>query len=337
MSNYNTLVRSPSFGSLGSCNISLGDDITYQSIDAALHLIGVTITEDDDDLSLPLPEKIVVDMASGGDDESVIQIDEPLEDLGVIKPMANPVEQSTGSFDDVFSTEEELSLSQELMDDQKPSFAGFENDIPSLMQGELLELETARPGIGIRVDNNDEEGYDVKYVIASPGRVQRSKAPPPPLPQDNTIARIVGYLHYTERDRHLVQRAEEVVRECHLQYQRGKKRKFRTNLNGAIFERLVGLMGGPRFNEVYHNSLSFDPSAYPGSQRYSAPPSCGQDTLQVAIAYGMHIARLNQMDAQGNGPEAQRRLVQKGVEGFSSMNVEERQMFWNYITKQSSA
>lgn len=290
-----------------------------------------------EDLTLP-PLKVDFDMVNN-DEESVIEMDEPLENLGILEPaVAKPF-----SLMDVFAPEQEISRLEEITSGngfQEPGFGDskYAHDIPSLMTGELLEFKLeAHTGANVRLDDQDE-GED-EYAAAAVARANQTQKPHQQPPQDDAIARIMGYLHYTEQDRHLVQRAEEIVRECHLQSQRGKKRKLRENLSGSIFERLVDLMGGPRFHEVYQNAMRFDPWAYapPACYPYGyVVQACDPETLQVAIAYGMHIARLYRMDVQENDPESQLQLVQSGVESFISMNVRERQMFWNYATNPHS-
>lgn len=336
----NTPVRSTSFESLGSANISLESDIKFSSSCSTDVVLGQL--NDNDDFILP-PLRIAV--PSLGDEESLLDIDEPLENLGVLEPISQP-KIDTNSIETIFEPEQELALLKEVMgacNQADPRLGGvfYDNDIRSLMTSDILEVdpETAESlGASIRRDDDDNDESEDEYAAAAVARANKLHAQPQTQPkpqsQDNAIARIMGYLHHTERDRHLVQQAEEIVRDCYQQYQRGKKRKYSCdNLSGTIFERLVGLMGGERFHEVFHNSMDFDTYAqapYIGAWQYAPPPS--PETMQVAIAYGIHIARLNQMNAN-YPPESPLVLVQQGVAGFNAMNVEERRMFWNYSTQ----
>lgn len=183
----------------------------------------------------------------------------------------------------------------------------------------------------------------------------------------DSVGRILAFLHYTEPNRELVHQAQEIVRECHWESQHGRKRKYKKNLSGAIFEEFVKLFGGLRFQEVYQNALRFDFDAAErviASRRYQqsqqshghhhqhahtpmmAHPSQSvtmsatgdhPGIVDIAIAYGMHMVRLDQMEngSTSKSPgssKSRKEVVQEGAEKFHSMTNAERQMFWEYST-----
>ena len=90
--------------------------------------------------------------------------------------------------------------------------------------------------------------------------------------------------------------------------------------------------GGEDVDAIIDDMALEDNIDYVVKQQMNPPPAV-PDTLQIAIAYGMHLARLNGMD--GPGPlnaHAQLELIQQGVASFTSMTEQERFLFWQYAT-----
>lgn len=143
--------------------------------------------------------------------------------------------------------------------------------------------------------------------------------------QMETVSRMMHYLCQTEPNRQIVQAASDVVRECEVRHLEGKKRQYQ-NLPGAIFERLIPLLGAQRFHEIYNQSQA---AVNPPPQA-AAPGFPG--TLQFAIAYGIHIAQLSK--ANGETPEDHAILVERGVEAVNSMTDDEKKFFWDFIHRQ---
>ena len=183
----------------------------------------------------------------------------------------------------------------------------------------------------------------------------------------DSVGCILGFLHYTEPNRELVHQAQEIVRECHWESQHGRKRKYKKNLSGAIFEEFVKLFGGLRFQEIYQNALRFDfeaaerlmaSRAYQQSQQphvrqhqHAQPPMMVHPSpststsvtgdhpglVEIAIAYGMHMARLDQMEKEATSKtstsnKSRKEAVEEGAAQFHSMTNTERQVFWEFST-----
>ena len=154
-----------------------------------------------------------------------------------------------------------------------------------------------------------------KQVDSTTAAAEASQVP-------TTILRILSYIQHTEKDRHVVYQAEEIVRDSQAQFQKGKK-SYKNYLSGFVMKRLMKLFGVDRFHEIYHKSQEIQPPTYVHVLPSMPPPN----TMQLAMAYGMHLARLNpQHDASTTA------LVQKGAESFQSMSNQERQYMWQYMT-----
>ena len=359
----NALVRCDSMDSLGACSLSFGggggrgDDASWHSADAMLRLL----QEDGEDGATPVIaiNSMIIDIS--GDDDDATEGDEH-----------EPALTALFWDDEELHCLHELSSSS-LVGPSSPYGVNYSDDISSLLTGELLEGDDTPPelvdegaaapiaGAMIRRDDDyedDKEEEDAWTMGKAPVSAISTPHHQEQHAQLDTIARILGFLRHTEHDRELVHKAEEIVAECQWHHQRGQKRKFQ-NLSGAIFERFVLLFGGPRFQEIYQNALRFDfaaanaaylhrhhshhhPHYYHHHSTMMAPPhtmSMEQPkTVEIAIAYGMHMARLDQME--GNSPssstsssKSQKEVVQHGVEQFNSMTENERHMFWEYATR----
>ena len=173
----------------------------------------------------------------------------------------------------------------------------------------------------------------------------------------DVVVRIMNYLYYAEADRDLYVQADHLVRECYYYHTCGKH-KYRS-LPGSIFEGLVHLLGGPRFNEIYHSAQTFVvPPTPPTVQQQPQPQhhrlnatahtvKKGGDLqrpseVEVAIAYGVHLARQEQQRAKSpeeedEGPsETPMEMIQDGAKKLASMKDSERILFWNYMMDQQS-
>lgn len=276
-------------------------------------------------LSDPLEESMVIDFS--GKENDLDSLVEPLEDLAeseLINSKSEEPEKKAAStvsnqWKAVFSTEEELAHHQQIAasisQDSTQSVGSEqtildEKDISTLLKGELLEPQAFRP-----VTPNDGQALSPSAFAA----------------EADLICRVISCLHF-ERDRKVTVQAEKIVQECQFHHGRGDKRY--QNLARSIFDRLVQLLGAPKFNEIYHRAHYMHPRGPPPPQaRYPlrfppVQPHCniGPSNIELAIAYGIHIARST------NGSEPTSQVVQHGMVALNSMTPKERIMFWNYIT-----
>jgi hypothetical protein len=131
------------------------------------------------------------------------------------------------------------------------------------------------------------------------------------------------------------------------------------------------LYGGSTFQEIYHESQSFVLPLHPALVQQQGPPP---SEVQLGIAYGIHLARIEQQQQQQKSssssssgtttaPDKRKasasatasgsctdsnplsalsssssmsplELIQNGAESLSAMNEGERQLFWNYMMMQ---
>ena len=174
----------------------------------------------------------------------------------------------------------------------------LDDDVSTLMTGDILELTTPDP--------------DETYIS-----------------QVDIIGRIMTCIHH-ESNPSMLRKAEIIVHECHVNHHRGDRR-FK-NLPGTIFERLVDLFGGPKFNEIYQRSQHYSPPHAFVQQMSGYPPVTDPTVpsmLELAVAYGLHMART--AGATENGEEMAK-LVRRGAESLNTMNDSERCLFWDFMT-----
>jgi hypothetical protein len=354
MSNYqNNLVRSPSASSINSwmsrC-ISFDDNASLSSKNSA---DAVNEMLQDFDRKPQQIESMIIDITSDDDDDSV-QLIEPLPAL------VTEEEDSTepSSWINIFSPEEEhRQLAMPVPRDSTFDENHCNNDLSYLLTEELLEPAdtTCRPTYPACVSANNsfvDEDECILPVTAMAMRRSEERsaaaAPPPQQPDDDVIARIIVYIQHNEQDLQLVNQMEEIVRACTIKYRNPKCKKHQ-NLAGNIFEGLVQLFGGPRFHEIYQKAMTFNPNVHGYCGDYAPPhdqhhhPSslssyravdvartaAGPSRMQLAIAYGMHLARFQ------NNCEPPLEFVQAGVESLNSMTEQERQLFWQYYMTSS--
>jgi hypothetical protein len=305
---------------MGGC-LSFDDDaslVSRSSADAIKNLL--------QDLTLTTPpllgENLVIDITDN--DDSSFEWIEPLPSVGNDAPPPT-------SWKTVFSDEERQSLFRQISSIEEPSFdhdetniartdaSSGDGDISYLMTKRILEPETPVPAVNAVMGSGSS--FHTEASAARPAEVEHHMMIYR-QPQDDVIARLRGYIYHFEQDRQLALEAEEIVQDCIVQHQRGRQGKYR-DLPRAICERLAQLFGDQKFNEIYHNSIHYH--FLPETALSAPPPS----TLHVAVAYGIHLARLDQ--ATGGG-RSQIDLIEHGVEALHSMNEQERNMFWGYIT-----
>lgn len=280
-------------------------------------------------LSDPLEDSMVIDFS--GKENELDSLVEPLEDIAenestnVKSEEKKSVETASNRWQAVFSTEEEVahqqqiaaSISRDSTHSSEQTIVSLDDkDISNLLKGELLEPQTLRP-----VTPNDGQAVPSSSAFAA---------------EADLIYRVMSCLHHVERDRKVTVQAEKIVQECQFHHGRGDKRY--QNLARSIFDRLVQLLGAPKFNEIYHRAHYVHPRGPPPPQpRYPPrfPPvemqhcnKYGPSNIELAIAYGIHIARST------NGSEPTSEVVQHGMAALNSMTPKERVMFWNYMTKQ---
>lgn len=282
------------------------DDASWGSANAVEDLIQEMNVETSYDSQQHSKEYIEIDLT--GDVELVGKFVETL-----------PPNKAEISFQSVFSPESEsshleeitalASVSRDSSFDQQGSFHDKE-DIVSLMTGELLE-----PQVPCSIINQP---------TSQPVLVAQQET------DDDSIRRIMSYIHHTEHNRELIYKADAMVQNCMRLHQKGK-RQYRNNLNGKIFEGFIKLFGGPRFHEIYQQSQTFDmPAIVP------TLAATGPTTVELAIAYGVHMARLDQAYYHGMespSPSALSHIIHQGRETLNMMNDNERQMFWDFMTK----
>ena len=197
-----------------------------------------------------------------------------------------------------------LLMMEDLVDFDVPAFDGHEGSIdfdssfddegcskeevsfrPVVAAKSSLALACQREKQYARVQQEQQEQRSPRRQRAQQQIRQQPTATAKTSPGDEAVSRMLAYLHYTERDRQLVQQAHAIVQDCHEQHHIGKKRKYR-NLSGAIFEHLIALLGGPRFNEVYKNAMTFCPPPPPTTTRsYLVFQDGSYGILQNGVVY----------------------------------------------------
>lgn len=241
-------------------------------------------------------EKCTLEMISEKDAmDPDILMDDLLEPLCIDDLDADGLLPELMTDSDMFGDIDPLGLSSKV---SHASSSTLDDDLSSLMTGEILELTTPGP---------DD---------ALPSQV-------------DIIGRIMACIHH-EGDPVMLRKAEIVVHECQVHHNRGDRRF--ENLPGTIFERLVDLFGGPKFNEIYHRSQYYrPPRAF--AQQMSGYPLMADPTLpsmlELAVAYGLHMART--AGATENGEEMAK-VVRRGAASLNSMNNSERCLFWDFMT-----
>ncbi|CAB9529794.1 expressed unknown protein [Seminavis robusta] len=184
-----------------------------------------------------------------------------------------------------------------------------DDDVASLMNGEILEPKFERPVTAGWWD---------------------TRGAPPPTGDTDLIRHMIGYLQHTERDQKVFLEADRIVRECHFNHHSGDHR-FQ-NLAGCIFERLIKLLGADKFHDIYHRVKSYSYRQY-HDHHHQYPwsyVSGGPGILELGIAYGIHLARTH----QDQSTERPLHVIQKGASTLYDMKEDERAMFWNYMTGQ---
>ena len=314
---------------------SLDDDccslMSTRSNDAALKLIG--------------KESLV---QQDPDDDEMDDLLQPLEEL----EGDEIVESKSPQWRDAFSADEDMAsdretVSQDWNKDETAYVPGEgldDEEVAALMKSDIME-ET-RMSIETQVLVSGFEDVDqhrattqrhvvpTRYVAEEPTTRHYHQQPSQYMLVPLPIVHIMAYLDHVEQDRQVVLQVEQIVQHCQVQYQKGKKR-YVDNLSGSIMEHLIDYFGGPQFQEIYHHSQRFDPRAYIARSQMSsshAPRMArngnAPDTLKLAIAYGMHLARLVPEDSQQTTWE----MVQSGFTSLNSMSDEERRMFWSYMS-----
>lgn len=275
-------------------NPHLEDDkslASKSSIDAVLN----TILQGEGD---PLDDDMVIDTADK--DACFDDLVEPLDDLE-----EEFSDDTASKLENVFSPEEKQGSPQQIAssishDSSTETVTTLnEEEITSMLTGELLE----------------------------PPPIQRPGTPNDIHSEADFLNRVLGWLSRLETPE-IVQQAETIVSECQCRHQKGDD-GF-SNLSGSIFDRLVQLLGAPKFNEIYRRSRCVDPRSYTATPHF-ASPSHGPKTIPLAIAYGIHLA------TSTNGSESPKELIKHGVTTLNSMSEKERAMFWAYMTKKGTS
>jgi len=170
----------------------------------------------------------------------------------------------------------------------------------------------------LSIMNDNVLGADMSEGVQHPGEAQMVLG---------VIGQLLTCIRRTEPDPYLVHQAEAIVNECHVLHHQGDRRY--KNLNGSIFQRLIDLFDGPKFNDIFQRSQE-----YPSVSHVMTPPMSHlpydptvPSMLELAIAYGLHISRT------ANKDDDVQLLVRKGAEALNSMSNTERRMFWDFMVK----
>jgi hypothetical protein len=133
------------------------------------------------------------------------------------------------------------------------------------------------------------------------------------------IIRILLHLDETSTERQKARKAFHVVQGCYRRHKLGEKR-FR-DLNGTIFEALVEELGVD-LGKIFQASQSYSSpkldTFFDKPADSSAPPS----PVELAISYGVHMARMNPNLANFED------MIRDGAEEFKSMSEEELSGSW---------
>lgn len=299
--------------------------------------------------------------------------------LGPLEELDGDDSKSTSSLQNMFSNKEELAHLQQLAtsvshDDMAHGDMkhGDEDDdacsFSSLLTAELIDepgdVPSTPPATAVVMSTAEQDNDNRVLVTPTPNTKdhkkaiqsqEQQKASPGPVGVrvPEVVACIMGYIYHTDPYRQFFSQADEIVRDCIVQHQRGKH-KYQ-NLPGAIFERFVLLFGGQRFQEIYHNAHGyvFHPQQhqqYQHQHQSAVPDTIASSNvavpteLQLAIAYGVHLARLEQAstavrkNSKTEQPEAATpmELIEDGVDTLTTMSEKERKMFWNYMMSQGA-
>lgn len=265
--------------------------------------------------------------------------DEPIFETTIVTTVSNDSSQNTSANDDG------IDYSNNNKHENHDEHQQYNN----LLQGELLDFEAPTSSASasstlkkVRFVDQSAEDQSVTYSPLFSHQQHQATAHHPSQTTMDPISCMMEYLHRTESDRQLVQAAFNIVDECQVRHMEGKQHKYQ-NVSGAIFERLIALLGAQKFQEIYQRSQQQKHrQGMAGQQVDEAQPKQTDDTLsisnlQFAIAYGIHIAQLASNKGGGGGTSSSEDyavLVQRGVEAVNSMTNEEKNYFWQFIHRQ---
>ncbi|CAB9508532.1 expressed unknown protein [Seminavis robusta] len=297
------------------------DDASWGSVDAIEDLLA-------DDLMISFDKDLIKDSCGIDDDDSIQGLLEQRPNLTHEDPVTTSIFSPDKQIPTIAAT---VSHGSSFDNEEEPAVL-MEDDIQTLLKSDIMDdnITTFRPK-QTKTPALIEEPRATEYPVGA--------AAQPPLPVEDSIHRILLYLHYNEHDRTLVHHAQTIVQTCIAKHQKRTKnpRSSLKDLSGKIFEGWVNLFGGPRFHAYYRNAMAFttpshDYHSSPVHEMYGryAPTQHGPHSLELAIAYGMHLARFPRASGQHVADQ-----LREGMKAFNSMSEDERRMFWDYMMNQN--
>jgi hypothetical protein len=301
--------------------------------DAFCQLLGKVTAPGDDETSVGSLDAVDRLLANFADDKvSIKDLLGPLPDFDYDGPV--PVESWNSMFDDGLPPSPSISATVSHGSSFDQGGETLRNDsIDGLITGRFLG-ELVPTTMDLTGDDNGHDKNEGSIKQESTNTSLMSTTLRPALPQvqvDDSIHRIMVYLHYTEPDRRLVAYANGVIQNCITKHQKQMLKNPGSNvkLSGKIFEELVRLFGG-KFSAIYRNAMVF--SAPPqNSFKKIVHGNPRPSMVELALAYGVHITRMYASHGKAFSEAQDAKYVSQGAAYLTSLSENERRELWDFI------